>query len=211
MEMQPLRWVVPAVVAPSSINCLLVGDYASGKTCITKRFTTPRDVSFSTEYEYTLGTNFDMKRIAVPLPGIRPQSLRIDMRIWDTVGTDQFASITSTYYTFANVCMCVYDVTNETSFKNVDKWVSRINRYATNTEVNMLVANKIDLVDQRVVSTNRGIFKAHSHGLLYMEVSAKDNTNIPDIFTVCARKFVCGYVEVSKPIGTLDGGWAEPI
>ena len=137
-----------------------------------------------------------------------PKSVDIDIKIWDTAGTDEFASITSTYYTYANVCMCVYDVTNETSFNMVEKWISKINKHATKSEVNMLVANKIDLVDQRVVSTNRGIFKAQSHGLLYMEVSAKENMNITDIFTLSAKKFLCGYGKVSKH---LETSWAQPI
>ena len=66
VEMQPLKWGVHR--HPSSINYLMVGDVASGKTCITKRLTGSSAGQFNTEHEYTLGANFDTKKITMPLP-----------------------------------------------------------------------------------------------------------------------------------------------
>lgn len=46
----------------------------------------------------------------------------------------------------------------------------------------MLVGNKVDLRDQREVSTEEAKNYAKQEGLLYIETSALDNTNVPEAF-----------------------------
>lgn len=47
----------------------------------------------------------------------------------------------------------VYDVTDQESFKNVKQWLSEIDRYASENVNKLLVGNKCDLVQNKVVST----------------------------------------------------------
>ena len=49
----------------------------------------------------------------------------------------------------------VYDMTNRTSYMNVEEWLTELKQYA-NTNINniMLVGNKCDMIHHRVVSTD---------------------------------------------------------
>lgn len=47
----------------------------------------------------------------------------------------------------------VYDVTEMESFNNVKQWLSEIDRYANDSVCKLLVGNKCDLVENKVVDT----------------------------------------------------------
>lgn len=47
----------------------------------------------------------------------------------------------------------VYDVTEMESFNNVKQWLNEIDRYANESVCKLLVGNKCDLVDNKVVDT----------------------------------------------------------
>ena len=46
----------------------------------------------------------------------------------------------------------VYDVTDQDSFNNVKQWLNEIDRYASDNVNKLLVGNKCDLTDKKVVS-----------------------------------------------------------
>ena len=54
----------------------------------------------------------------------------------------------------------------------------------------MLVGNKIDLEDQRVVSTEEGQALAKEYGLMFMETSAKTAENVTEAFMESAQKVI---------------------
>lgn len=47
----------------------------------------------------------------------------------------------------------VYDVTEMESFNNVKQWLNEIDRYASDSVCKLLVGNKCDLVENKVVDT----------------------------------------------------------
>jgi GTPase SAR1 family protein len=49
----------------------------------------------------------------------------------------------------------VYDVTDMESFNNIKQWLSEIDRYASDNVCKLLVGNKCDLVDSKVVDTEK--------------------------------------------------------
>lgn len=60
----------------------------------------------------------------------------------------------------------VYDITDQGTFNNVKLWMQEIQRYASNGVCKMLVGNKIDLDDRRVVGTSTAkVFPPPSHSL----------------------------------------------
>lgn len=58
----------------------------------------------------------------------------------------------------------VYDCTEMESFNNVKQWLSEIDRYANDSVCKLLIGNKNDMVESKVVSTETG--KVSSHPLL---------------------------------------------
>lgn len=64
----------------------------------------------------------------------------------------------------------------------------------------MIVGNKIDLEEKRVVSKQRGLEYAESKKIAFYEVSAKDGTNINLIFTRIAEGSIRGSLELEKAV-----------
>ncbi|RZS28990.1 hypothetical protein BHM03_00062654, partial [Ensete ventricosum] len=53
----------------------------------------------------------------------------------------------------------VYDITEMESFNNIKQWLSEIDRYASDSVCKLLVGNKCDLEEDRVVETEKAKVK----------------------------------------------------
>ncbi|XP_071451356.1 ras-related protein Rab-10 [Hetaerina americana] len=156
---------------------LLIGDSGVGKTCILFRFS---DDAFTSTFISTIGIDFKIKTVEL-------RGKKIKLQIWDTAGQERFHTITTSYYRGAMGIMLVYDITNEKSFENIVKWLRNIDEHANEDVEKMILGNKKDMVDKRVVSTERGIAIAREHGIRFMETSAKENLNISQAFDELAE------------------------
>lgn len=56
--------------------------------------------------------------------------------------------------------LVAYDITDENSFKNIDRWMTNIKEHADKDVDIGLVANKCDLEDKRKISKEQGQQKA---------------------------------------------------
>ncbi len=115
---------------------------------------------------------------------------RIKLTIWDTAGQERFRSLTSSYYRGAQGVILVYDVTRRENFDSLKQtWLKELKVYADMDElVLMIVGNKIDLEEERKVSTEEGLQFAREHSALFMESSAKTRAGIKAIFEELAKK-----------------------
>ena len=82
--------------------------------------------------------------------------------------------------------MITYDVTNLDSFTNVREWVREVQRYAREDANKLLVGNKNDLVDRRVVEFDQGQALANKLGMPFLETSAKTAENVEKAFFTMA-------------------------
>nr|KAG5713771.1 hypothetical protein BaRGS_024398 [Batillaria attramentaria] len=89
-----------------------------------------------------------------------------------------------------SLVMVVYDVTEETSFSSCVKWLERVRAMKPDTNIpGVVLANKIDLDQRRVVSPKEGKDLAMQHGLEYFECSAKEMQNVDTPFFYMAHEF----------------------
>ncbi|KAI1728377.1 ras family domain-containing protein [Ditylenchus destructor] len=151
---------------------LLIGDSGVGKTCVLYRFS---DDAFNATFISTIGIDFKIKTIEL-------KGKKIKLQIWDTAGQERFHTITTSYYRGAMGIMLVYDITNAKSFDNIAKWLRNIDEHASEDVVKMLLGNKCDMADRRVISKERGERIAIDHGIRFLETSAKANINIDKAF-----------------------------
>jgi len=151
---------------------LLIGDSAVGKSCMLLRFA---DDSYVDSYISTIGVDFKIRTV-------EQDDKSIKLQIWDTAGQERFRTITSSYYRGAHGIIIVYDVTDQQSFDNVKQWMSEIDRYASDNVVKILVGNKCDLTENKVVSTETAKAFADEMGIPFLETSAKNSTNVEQAF-----------------------------
>lgn len=155
------------------IKVVFIGDSSVGKTNILSRFCKDE---FMMNSQSTIGVEFASKTINV-------EDKNIKVQIWDTAGQERFKSITNTYYYRAQGALVVFDMTKYSSFESVDKWISEIKQYAGKDVVIILVGNKSDLKQVRVVTSEEAKAKAEELGnIMYIETSALNNTHINETF-----------------------------
>lgn len=103
--------------------------------------------------------------------------LRYNIEFWDTAGSERFRALTPSFFRRAQGVILVYDIGNRESFLELQRWYDETFVYVDSAVV-LVMANKLDA--GRVVEREEGVRFARHHATMFMEVSAKDNTNISD-------------------------------
>ncbi|VDM33846.1 unnamed protein product, partial [Hydatigera taeniaeformis] len=95
--------------------------------------------------------------------------------VLDTAGQDEFSAMRELYMRKGHGFIIVYSVTDQQSFRQVRRFYTQILRARDRDSYPMiLAANKIDLVQQRVVTPEEGQTLAQELGVRYIETSAKN-------------------------------------
>jgi Ras-related protein Rab-2A len=85
------------------------------------------------------------------------------------------------------VGILVYDITSRESFESISNWLDECKINGNPEMTLVLVGNKTDLPSQRQVSFAEGEQFAQKNGMLFLEVSAKTDSRIADIFMKSAK------------------------
>ncbi|KAK4047825.1 hypothetical protein OIV83_005168 [Microbotryomycetes sp. JL201] len=157
---------------------LLIGDSGVGKSCLLLRFA---DDTYTESYISTIGVDFKIRTIEL-------EGKTVKLQIWDTAGQERFRTITSSYYRGAHGIIVVYDVTDADTFSNVKQWLQEIDRYACEGVNKLLVGNKSDLTNKKVVEYNVAKEFADQIGVSMLETSAKNATNVEQAFLTMAKQ-----------------------
>ncbi|KAI6174942.1 hypothetical protein M3Y97_00977100 [Aphelenchoides bicaudatus] len=136
----------------------------------------------------TICVDFDEREIIV-------NDYTIRLQIWDTAGQEQFRSVTLAYYRDAVGVLIFYDLTKYVSFKNVEFWLREVRPLANENIVKMLIGNKNDLIDKRVVSEREATLFADQQNMSFIETSAKEAYNVEQTFyqltkEICKRNLL---------------------
>ena len=177
-----------------SYKVVIVGNTRVGKTCIVDKLVSG---CLADDVAPTIGASFMTYLVKKPKgPGVR-------LHIWDTAGQEQFMSITSTYYRNAAYAVLVFDMTDRSSFDNLDRWLSDLHDHAPPTTKIVLVGNKKDLeIDRKVTVDEAEKFKSDHDLVMYREVSALTGYGIKELFDDLTNIDANGNIVVEK--GTLE-------
>mmetsp|Transcript_30838 Transcript_30838/g.49455 ORF Transcript_30838/g.49455 Transcript_30838/m.49455 type:complete len:237 (+) Transcript_30838:490-1200(+) len=158
---------------------VMLGAAAVGKTSLVYHFSHGRS---ALETPSTIGVAFSTKVCQLD------DGSSIKFQIWDTAGQEQYHSLSSLYYRSAQAALVVYDITNEESFKAVKTWVHELATLGPAGAIVVVIGNKTDLVKKRRVSIETAQGYAESRGAWYIETSAKDGTNVEEVFNRISLK-----------------------
>jgi len=167
---------------------VVIGDSDVGKSNLISRYTTN---TFREENKATIGVEFGHKTIKIEDKIIKGQ-------IWDTAGQDRFKALTRGYYRGAAGCLLVYSITDRVSFQNAERWLDELVQHADPGILVLLVGNKVDLGDQRQVSTQDAKEFAQKNRLSFIETSAKDKTNVEEAFERIIQEIYRQHTEAAK-------------
>ena len=159
---------------------LLIGNSNVGKSSLFLKFV---DDIWNDTFVPTIGVDFKIKTFEI-------DSSKIKMQIWDTAGQERFKNIIASYYRGAHGILLLYDVTDKDSFKNLSNWLIEIEKNSSKNVIKVLIGNKTDLEDKRVISQNQGKDFADTYGLKFIETSVKKNINVKEAFETLGRELM---------------------
>lgn len=107
------------------------------------------------------------------------------------------------YFLGAHGIILTYDITDKQSFKDVENWLTEVEKYANENVIKLLVGNKSDLESSRQVTFNEGKEYADSLGIQFIETSAKNTTNVEKAFFTLANE-IKGRVQKSDDKKNLE-------
>lgn len=157
------------------------GSYQVGKTSLIRRYAEDK---FADSYIPTIGVDVTVKRITT-------DNQKVKILLWDTAGQEVFGRIRPMYFEGAFGCIIVYDITRLESFKDLEGWITEFRTPDRAKAPIVIVGNKTDLKEQRVVSTDEGKNFAEKHSVPFIECSAKLGGNeIESVYTTFVRKYL---------------------
>ena len=173
------------------MKIVIVGDGASGKTCMCISYTTDR---FPGEYVPTVFDNYDANVVMSGYQlGKSKYQIAIDIGLWDTAGQEEYDRLRPLSYPDTNVFLICFSIVSRDSFQNVrDKWYPEVSQHCPKVPI-ILVGLKLDLRDdkniqQQPVTYEQGVQMANEIGALeYRECSALTQNGLKDVFDTAIR------------------------
>ena len=84
----------------------------------------------------------------------------------------------------------MFDVTDRQSFMKLTEWMFELELYCQSQPVVLLIGNKSDLTEKRVVSKTEAMEFARKHNILYVETSALINQEVEYAFEVLTEEIM---------------------
>jgi len=170
---------------------IVLGSSAVGKTTLVNQFLKKEDII---DYRPTLGISISTQRYHVQ--GFKEDVIKF--LIFDLAGQSFFKRVRRDYYKGANCAFIVYDVTRRETFDEaIDFWLKDAQTELGNIPF-VLIGNKIDLEEDRVVTKEEGLKKARELKSFFTETSALRNINVQDTFKIIGIGLFFQHIEENK-------------
>ena len=162
-----------------SFKIIVLGNAFVGKSSLVDRATKNR---FLEDYNTTIG--FDYCSFY-----IKYDSKIIKLQIWDTCGQEVYQSLITNFYRNSSLAIMVYAINDRDSFDNIDEWLKELKKESNPDAKIILIGNKADLDNERVVSFEEAQKYAKDYNFInFLETSAKTGFNTKKVFIDAAIK-----------------------
>ncbi|MCD6484063.1 MAG: GTP-binding protein [Candidatus Odinarchaeota archaeon] len=167
---------------------LVMGDTGVGKTSLVIRSTEGRFPDPSL-LKSTIGASFALKKI-------NENENNIVLQLWDFAGQERFRAFMKNLFIGAVAGIFVFDITNPITLDDLGSfWIPAVEdaikvNFTEQPEVAanfIIVGNKADLSQQRVVSYEEASKFAEKYHMPYIEVSSKTGDGIDEIFQIISK------------------------
>mmetsp|Transcript_74411 Transcript_74411/g.206619 ORF Transcript_74411/g.206619 Transcript_74411/m.206619 type:complete len:281 (-) Transcript_74411:69-911(-) len=154
---------------------MLLGSPRGGKTSLLRRFV---EGTWQEHYAEN-GLDWRSKKLLVD------DSLRVKVEVWSVPpGKEILHSMTESIFPCIQAFLIVFDLSDRNSFESVPSWLKYVNRHGCGVAHPALaiVGTKMDLDDERQVSTEEAKIMAEGIQLQYFETSAKLDRDVASPF-----------------------------
>ena len=176
-------------------NIVLLGNSNIGaKTSLMHRYI---DNSFPSRTISTIGIDSRIKIVQTDFG-------KIKLKLWDAEGQERWHTISSTYVKGSHCIILGYDVTDRQSFEEIRKYWDNcvMENKGGDSPLMYLVGNKIDLIEERVVSDEEGKSLANDLNMKFFEVSAETGKGVDilleDIGNSLIKTFTINKIDTNK-------------
>ena len=152
------------------INLMILGNSKVGKTCFILRYT---DNIFQEVYLSTIGIDFKTKTETV-------NNKQYKIYLYDTTGQEKYKSIALNIIKNAQGIILMYDITDRESFESIPEWIKSIKDAKGSNFPMILLGNKLDKEDVRVIKEKEGKELADKYNIKFFETSNKTGINIQE-------------------------------
>ena len=165
----------------SPYQIFLAGSTISGKTCY---------------YRSLLGLNYSnniCSNCACDYTIINPSfNKNIQIELWDsTRWDDPYISLVGSLCSLADGILLLFDVTSKRDFNNLNYILEKIKSFCDDSIPILLIANKIDLYEEREVDAEDIRKFQYDNNLIgYFEVSCIDEFNVKDSFDFLVKYLI---------------------
>jgi Ras-related protein Rab-5C len=156
-----------------SLKIVLLGEFGVGKTSIVRQFV---ENKFQANYQETIGISIMNRNIRFP-----EWDLKFEYMLYDIAGQSIFTHVRHSYINGAIAGFIIFDVTRPETFNKAKVWYQDCKNIEPDIQL-VLIGNKIDLKEQRKITTEDGVKLAKELGITYIETSATDYELITDTF-----------------------------
>ena len=163
------------------IKILTLGESSVGKTSFILRYT---ENTFSEIYLTTMGIDFKTKVIKLK------NKKTYSVLFYDTAGQEKYRSISLSVIKNVQGVILMYDITNKKSFESITRWMESIREIKGNYFPIILLGNKCELEEKRVVSKNDAEQLAQKYGIELFEISNKAGINVDEAGLCIINKVV---------------------
>lgn len=168
---------------------IIIGDSGVGKTSILNRFI---DNTFSSHYISTIGVDFKLKNIKI-------NDENIKLQLWDTAGQERFKTITSNYYRGAHCIFLVFDMSDTDTLTNISVWMEEV-KQKCDDGLFIIVGNKMELQNIKEKEITKILKINEIDDTCFYKVSAKDATNVDEMFDSVTKKLVVKFKGVTRRV-----------
>lgn len=152
------------------IKIMTLGNSDVGKTSFLIRFTKNKynDSKFT-----TLGIDLVTKLIML-------NNKKYQIGFYDTAGQERYKSISLNTVKNADGIILMYDITNQISYDSISEWMEKISENLESDIPIMLIGNKCDLDNKRIISKEEGEELSDKYKLSFFETSNKTGENVEE-------------------------------
>jgi len=168
---------------PITLKICVFGNGGVGKsTLINQCFKKHYHESLGASPKNTIGVEFYQDDLEV-------DGLGVKLQIWEFIGNKRFWPIYKNYVTGSAAGIFIYDVTDTSSLKNLDKLLKILKKGKKNANLPILmVGNKADLQDKKKISIEHASKLASSKSMIgAIEISALNKTDVKELFINLSR------------------------